>query len=57
MQLSVLNENLGTTRSDLLTTQQQNTEITKQLDDLSGDKLGEFLFCISLFKFWTIGEL
>ena len=39
-QMSVLNENLGTVR-DLVTAQQQVTELTKLSDDLKGEKLGE----------------
>jgi hypothetical protein len=41
MQLSVLNENLGTVRVDLVTAQQQVTELTKLTDELKGEKLGK----------------
>lgn len=40
MQMSVLNENLGTVRADLVTAQQQVTELTKLSDELKGEKLG-----------------
>ncbi|XP_060565596.1 early endosome antigen 1-like [Ruditapes philippinarum] len=39
MQLSVLNENLGTVRVDLVTAQQQVSELTKLTDELKGEKL------------------
>lgn len=40
LQLSVLNENLGTVRTDLVAAQTQLTELTKLSDDLKGEKLG-----------------
>ena len=39
LQLSVLNENLGTVRGDLVAAQQQVTELTKMADELKGEKL------------------
>ena len=42
LQMSVLNENLGTVRGDLVTAQQQVTELTKLSDDLKGEKLSMF---------------
>ena len=41
LQMSVLNENLGTVRGYLVTAQQQVTELTKLSDDLKGEKLSE----------------
>ena len=40
-QMSVLKEDLGTVRGDLVTAQQQVTELTKLSDDLQGEKLSE----------------
>ena len=45
MQMSVLNENLGTVRGDLVTTQAQLTDLTKLSDELKGEKLGTVLTC------------
>lgn len=39
LQLSVLNENLGTVRGDLVAAQQQVSELTKLADELKGEKL------------------
>ena len=39
LQLSVLNENLGTVRGDLVAAQQQVTELSKLADELKGEKL------------------
>lgn len=46
MQMSVLNENLGTVRGDLVTAQTQVADLSKLTDELKGEKLGE---CMDFF--------
>ena len=54
LQLSVLNENLGTVRGDLVTAQQQVTELTKLSDELKGEKLGKRILKKAVLPFQTL---
>ena len=41
MQLTALNENLGTLRADYTATQNKTQEVQKLMDELQGQKLGQ----------------